>query len=427
MMFKMKKGLLDSQYFKYIYQLTMGSLLAQIITVIVAPIMTRLYTPEQIGIYTLILTLVAIFGPVLCGKYDQAIVAAENEKEVMQLIVGCIVFSFSFLILITIGYKFYLTMNPQITDEIGGFSYLVIGILFLTLFVNILTAYNNRHKEYKTISSVIVTRTLAQNVGIVVLGLLKIGSIGLLISQLLGMLVGFKRQGKHLYQNRIQLRDVNFQGVKNSLTKYKNLPIFSMPSHLINTASYSILNFFIIGLFGLATFGFYAISYRILGLPLNLISMNVSKVFFQKASEENQLTGNYSKSLKLISLFLLCLSIPMVLILMILGPYVFDLVFGDGWNVAGVFVQILAPMYGVRFIVTALAPALIISGKQKAEFYMSNLFIIASVVSYVICKLMRWDIYTFLTFITTTYSIIYTIFYLYIYKLSKGTKTVLSN
>ncbi|MCM3756324.1 oligosaccharide flippase family protein [Sporosarcina aquimarina] len=421
----LRKKLLDSQYFKYIYQLTIGSFLAQIITVIVAPIMTRLYTPEQIAIYTLILTLVAMFGPVLCGKYDQAIVAEENEKQVMQLIVGSLVFSFVFLIFITLGFKYYLSMNPQITEEVGGFAYLVIGILFLTALVNILTAYNNRHKEYKTISSVIVTRTIAQNIGIVILGLLKSGSIGLLVSQLLGMLVGFKRQGKHLFENRIQLKDVSFKGIKESLTKYRNLPIFSMPAHFINTTSYSVLNFFIIGLFGLAIFGFYSISYRILGLPLNLISINVSKVFFQKASEENQLTGNYSKSLKFVSLFLLCLSIPMVLILMILGPYVFEVVFGDGWDVAGVFVQILAPMYGVRFIVTALAPALIISGKQKAEFYMSNLFIVASVVSYTICKFKGWDIYIFLTLITVTYSVIYAIFYVYIYKLSKGTKAIL--
>ncbi|CAH0346465.1 hypothetical protein BCI9360_02802 [Bacillus sp. CECT 9360] len=425
-MIKEKKRILDSQYFKYIYQLTMGSFLAQMITIIIAPIMTRLYTPEQIGIYTLILTLVAMFGPVLCGKYDHAIVTAENEKEVMQLIVGSMLFSFLFIVLITIGYKFYLTINPKITEEVGGSAYLIIAILFLTVFVNILTAYNNRHKEYKTISSVIVTRSLAQNVGIVIFGLLKLGSIGLLLSQLLGMLVGFKRQGKHLYQNRIQLKNIHLQGIKTSLIKYKNLPMFSMPAHLINTASYSILNFFIIGLFGLGIFGYYAISYRILGLPLNIISMNVSKVFFQKASEENQLTGNYSKSLKQISLFLLCLSIPMVMILMILGPYIFELVFGEEWNVAGFFVQILAPMYGVRFIVSALTPALIISGKQKAEFYMSSLFIVGSVVSYIICKIMGLDIYTFLSCISITYSIIYTIFYLYIFKLSNDSTTELN-
>ncbi|OAS21867.1 lipopolysaccharide biosynthesis protein [Paenibacillus oryzisoli] len=420
MQIRLKKVLLESQYFKYIYQLTMGSFLAQIITVLVAPFMTRLYAPEEIGIYTLLLTVVTIFGPVLCGKYDQAIVAAEDENEIVQLIVGSIFVSFVFIILITIGFNIYLTLNSQITDKVGGFAYLVIGVLFITVFVNILTAYNNRYKEYKIISTVIVTRTLAQNVGVLVFGLLKFGSIGLLLSQLIGMLVGFKRQGKHLYQNRRKLREVTFKGIKTSLIKYKDLPRFSMPAHFINTAAYSILNFFIIDLFGLAVFGFYAISYRILGLPLNLISMNVSKVFFQRAFEEKKMLGNYRSSLKIISVFLLCLSIPMVIILFMLGPFVFRQVFGGGWNEAGVYVQILSPMYGLRFIVSALAPALIISGKQKMEFYMSNLFIIASVLSYMVCKLMGGEIYIFLTIITLTYSLIYIIFYLYIYKLSKG-------
>jgi len=70
----LKRRLLQSQYIKYIYQLAIGSFIAQGITVLVAPIMTRLYTPEEIGVYTLTLTIITMFGPVICGKYDQAIV-----------------------------------------------------------------------------------------------------------------------------------------------------------------------------------------------------------------------------------------------------------------------------------------------------------------------------------------------------------------
>lgn len=415
----LKRRLLQSQYIKYIYQLAMGSFIAQGITVLVAPIMTRLYTPEEIGVYTLTLTIITMFGPVICGKYDQAIVVAENEKRVSELIVGSVLFSFIFLVLITLGLKIYLTMNPQVSEGIESYLYIIISILSLTAFVNILTAYNNRHKEYKTISSVTITRTLAQNLGIVILGILKFGTLGLLLSQLLGMLIGIKKQGKHLFESEINLKSIKLLNVKKILVRYNQLPFYSMPAHFINAASYSVLNFFIMGLFGLATFGFYAISYRILGLPLNLISMNVSKVFFQKASEERKMSGNFYRSLMMTSLFLTCLSVPMSIILMVFGPVVFEIVFGSGWGVAGEFVRILAPMYGIRFIVTALAPALIISGKQKAEFYMSTMFIIASILSYLICDLMHLDVFSFLKLITITYSVIYILFYIYIYHLSK--------
>jgi len=309
-------------------------------------------------------------------------------------------------------------MNPEIMEEIGIFAYLLIGILLVTGVINIFTAYNNRHKEYKTISSVTVTRTLAQNVGIIIFGLFKYGAVGLLFSQIFGLLVGVKKQGKHLYQKRHILKEIQLKDVKKTLRKYKQLPLFSMPAQFVNTTSYSILNYFITGLFGLAMFGYYAIAYRILGLPLNVISMNVSKVFFQKASADKLNIGNYNGTLKKITLLLFCISIPMVIFLILFAPWLFDLVFGEGWDIAGEFVQILAPMYGFRFIVSALTPALVISGKQKLELLIQNLFIVCSVCSFFVCKIFDLDIYGFLTLISISYSVVYILFYIIIYKLS---------
>ncbi len=143
-------------------------------------------------------------------------------------------------------------------------------------------------------------------------------------------------------------KDVKLNEVKDTLLKYKKLPIYSMPAHFLNSASYSMLNFFITELFGLGTLGYYSITYRILGIPLTLVSLNVSKVFFQRASEEKNNTGGYRRTLMQLTLFLACLSIPMVLVLVTLGPFLFELFFGAGWGVAGRYAQILAPMYGLK-------------------------------------------------------------------------------
>lgn len=397
----------------------MGSFIAQIITIILSPALTRIYTPEQLGVYTLILTIVSIFGPVLSGKYDMAIVSAKDEKEVAELIVGSAIFSIMFIAILTIGYRFYLIENPQIIKEVGGFAYILVGILIIRGLINILDNYNNRNKEYQTISSVYLIRSTVQNIALIVFGILKLGTIGLLIAQLLGSLLGIKKQGKHLYENRVLLKKVQIQEIKKTLIKLKKQPLYSMPAHFINSTSYSILNFYISGLFGVGLFGYYSMSFRILGLPLALISTNVSKVFFQRASEEKLKVGNYNKTLKQIALFLTCISIPMVLALMIFGPYIFELVFGDGWYISGVFVRILAPVYGLRLIVSALTPALIISGEQRLELILQSLFIVSSVCSYYVTKLFGFDINTFLILITITYSMIYILFYLIINKLSK--------
>ena len=413
------KSISSSEYFKSVFRLTVGSLIAQLITILVSPISTRLYTPEQLGIYTLIITVVAMFGPVLAGKYDMAIVSAEDEDEAMNLIVGSTIFSMVFIVLITIGYRFYLQGKPEILNEVGSLAYMLVGILVVTAFINICNNYNNRHKEYKIISSVYVIRTLCQNMGLVVFGFLKLGSIGLLLSQFIGSLMGLKKQGTRLYQNRFLFEKVKLNEVKKTLIKYKKQPLYSMPAHFINSSSYSMLNFFITGLFGLSMFGYYSMSYRILGLPLSLVSMNVSKVFFQRASEEKNKTGQFNKTLMQITVFLTCLSIPMVLVLICVGPFLFEVVFGKGWFVSGVFARTLAPMYGFRFVVSALTPALVISGEQRLELILQSLFVLTSLCSYFICGTFGFGIETFLTCIAIFYSIIYILLYIAIYKLSK--------
>ena len=413
------KKLLSSNYLKSIFQLTMGSFMAQVISVVVSPISTRLYTPEQLGVYTLIITVVSMFGPVLSGKYDMVIVSAEDEKETINLVFVSAIFSILFITIITVAYRFYLFKNPEIIEEVGGFAYLLVGILIIRAITNILDNYNNKYKEYKIISSVYVIKTLVKNVGLVVFGLLKFGSIGLLLSEVFGSLFGLKKQSKLLYRNRFLFKKISLKGIKRTLFKYRRQPIYAMPAHFINSTSYSLLNFLISGMFGMEVFGYYSMSYRILGLPLSLISMNVSKVFFQKASEEKIKSGNYNKSLKQITLFLICISIPMVIILMTFGPFIFQLIFGKGWNIAGIYVRILAPMFGFRFIVSALIPALTISGKQNLELVLQSLYILGSISSYFISRLLTLDVNGFLVLITVSYSIIYMIFYYNIYKLSK--------
>ena len=76
-------------------------------------------------------------------------------------------------------------------------------------------------------------------------------------------------------------------------------------------------------------------------------------------------------------------------------------------------------MFGFRFIVSALIPALTISGKQNLELVLQSLYILGSISSYFISRLLTLDVNGFLVLITVSYSIIYMIFYYNIYKLSK--------
>ncbi|CAM4160932.1 lipopolysaccharide biosynthesis protein [Lederbergia lenta] len=398
------KLIFNNTFLRAISTLISGSIIAQIISLVVAPIMTRLYTTEEIGVYTLVLTGITMFGSVICGRYDMAIVSERNEDNVFSLIKLSFFISLVASILISLGYVIFYKIEgiSPLTTVITMFI-----LLLSTGIRNILVSYNNRKREYSLMTSVYVIRTLFKDITLVLLGLIKAGAIGLILSQIIGEILGLNRQAKSLkHQFKKIITTSKDRVIYVSKLHYKQ-PLYSVPALFANNFSYASINLFVENLFGLATLGHYYMTYKILGLPLSVISGNISKVFFQEASREYDKSDHYSKTFLKTTFILLIIAIPMAFFMFFLAPSIFKFIFGLGWERSGDYVKILAPMFAIRFIVTALSPGMMISKKQNLELVINFLFIIMSVIAFISSKMLSLDIVQFLTIISISYSFIY--------------------
>ncbi|MBD8013369.1 lipopolysaccharide biosynthesis protein [Planococcus wigleyi] len=406
-------------YGRAIITLASGSLIAQLITILVAPLLTRIYTPEELGMYALILTAESLLGGIICARYDVSIVSEPNEKNVFPLIKLSILITIVFSTLATIAYGIYFSYFAK-----EGYGLYLLIFLFLMLIINgllrVLEAYNNRMKDYKTISSVYVAKTFTQNIGTVILGLLHFSVYGMLFAHVTGMLAGLKKQAKSILPSVKDLYLINSTRLKEVMKMHYRLPLYSAPAQFANRFSYTSIFFFIEFLFGLGTLGFYSISNKALGLPLSVMSNNISKVFFEEASREYDETGKFKKSFNKTSLLLITLAIPMVIIIYLFSPSIFKFAFGNSWIEAGVYVQILAPMFGIRFVVNTVIYGLQIAKKQNLELIIQCLFIIASIGSFGLSRIYSYDIYQYLSAVSISFSIVYIIYYLFVAKYAYG-------
>lgn len=403
----------NSSFFRSITTLASGSFIAQIITVLVSPITTRIFTPEQLGLYTLLITGLGIFGSVICLRYDLTIVTEEEECNVYPLVVLSIILTVVMSIIVSIGYYFYLSSN----NDYKNYMYACLFLLFLLIttgITNVLVSYNNRLKEYKLMTQVYVIRTISQNILMIILGFLKFGVLGLLSSQLFSQFISLKRQASSLNAERVELKKVTWEKIRYVFRKHRNQFIYSTPAGLANNVSYSALNIFINFLFGSAILGFYSLSYRILGMPLTLISNNVSKVFFEQASREYEKNGNYKYTFIKTMKFLTVIAVLLLIVLEILPPMLFPFVFGKSWIIAAYYIQILAPLFAIRFIVSSVSTGIIISKRQKIDFLIQGLFIVFSIITVLIVKFFTLTIYAFLTIISVTYSLTYMVYLFYV-------------
>jgi O-antigen/teichoic acid export membrane protein len=62
-----------------------GVVIAHLITLGISPLITRMYTPDQFGVFALFTSLVSILTLLSTGAYEFSIVLPEKEKTAIQL------------------------------------------------------------------------------------------------------------------------------------------------------------------------------------------------------------------------------------------------------------------------------------------------------------------------------------------------------
>lgn len=412
------KKILKNKFFISILTLTSGTVLAQVISFLASPLMTRLFTSEEIGLATLIMTAVTMFGNIVGGRYELSIIYEKDENDLLALIKLSLRLTFILSIILSFAYSLFYSITK---DNSFWFYFISISILLILFGINnIFLSYNNRNQRYTNISKSSISHTFFRETSMIGFGFLNSGFIGLVLSKIVGQFMAIVVQGKDVYGKIAEIKNVSDYDVKKVMRKHYKQPLYSVPSIFANSFSYSSLNIFIEMLYGASTLGYYSISYRILGIPLSLVSNNVSKVYLEEANKQFNNENNYSRTFLRTSLFLFIVSLCMVLFLILFSPVLFSWFFGPEWEVAGSYVQILAPMFGFRLIVSSLTSGTMISNKQQIELKVQSLFIVFSLVSVFVANIFNFEVSTYLLCISCGYSIIYIIYFIILFKLSQN-------
>lgn len=415
------KRFLSNKFLVSFSMLASGSIIAQLISILISPITTRLFTPEQFGLYTIIVTAVSIFGPIICLKYDMAIVVTKTEKDTYAVIKLCLLIGIPLSILIGVFYGMVFIRGSFTGLQLWGYILVVIILLAMYGVNNVLLAHNNKNALYKLISSVTVIKSVFNNILLVITGLLSTGIYGLLGSQIISSFAGLGRQSKDIRKNIGKLKDTGLSEVKKVFLEYRKQPIYNASSTLVTTLVYSSINLFIKIVYSVEQLGLYSLSYRVLGIPFAVISANIARVFFDSAVKEVAKDGNYKRTFKKTTLILSITIIPVIMMMAILSPWIFTFIFGTEWTVAGVYVRLLSPMFAVRLISQSLTTSFIISGKQHIELMFQGLLLVGQFLIYLVSFIKSIPVEQFLLIISLLYLIIYGSMMIAMYKLSKIT------
>lgn len=411
----MKRFLPKSEFSRNVLTLMTGTTVAQAIPISISPILTRIYTPEDFGVFALFLSISIIFGSIANGRYELAIMLPETDEDAINIAALGVIISLSlsiFLLLIIVLF------NAQIAaalgnQEIGVWLYFIpVSVFFIGLF-NVLNFTNNRLKKYKDIALANIYKSVALAVVQLTVGFAKAGPCGLISGQLVSNVFANIRLLKNITKS-VQLKKVLSTKKMICLAKrHIGFPKYTLWATLANTMSQHLTNILIPTFFAVSTLGQYSLVQRALGVPSSLVGNSIGQVYFRTANEERRETGSATNIFIVTVKKLFILSTPIFIILFFVIEDVFVFVFGEAWAEAGLYAKLLLPLFAIRFVFSPVSITFSTFEKQKLALLLQIGLMVFSVAVIVAMGSMGQDFQSFVSWysaITTSYYM----FFLYI-------------
>ncbi len=344
------RDLSQSDFIRNALLLLGGALVAQIISMSAGPFITRLFTPQNLGVLALYSAIINIISGESSLCYERAIVLPKTNEEAINvyLLSLYIHLGISFGLLFILPF-FKGTIEGLLNIDIHfiWFWLIPLGVLLAGIGKN-LKFWRIRNKHFKSITTAQIFQASTTAVFKVVFGFVVGALAGGLIA---GFILGTTVFVFFVYSRPSALRIKEYKShisrakIIELARRYKKFPLFASWNSLLSQLSEHIIIFMFSYFFDVTIVGFYSLCNRFLGRPVSMVAQSVQSAYFQKAAENLTKGVDLKKNLQRITAGLFLTGFFPILILIIWGETIFTFVFGQDWATAGQYVQIMAPWY----------------------------------------------------------------------------------
>jgi lipopolysaccharide exporter len=364
----------SSEFFRNVATLMTGSTIAQLIALAIYPVLTKIYTPDEHGLFSLYMGIIAITGIISTGRYQLAILMpAEDKKAVNLAALG---------LLLSIGVGIILLVVVALFREQIAGMFKVPGIekwlwyvplsTVLIGFFQVSIYWHNRHKHFRHTATGNLTQSIVNSgVKLTTSGAVPAGG-GLILGAIAGQIAG---AGYFLFswlrKFRIHFTGISRAGMKEVAVIYYRFPGFNLPNNLVNSISNSMPVFLIGAYFGAAELGFYSLGFTMIFRPMNLVTNSMEQVFSQRVIKKY--TERIFIRRDVITLIKRSFQIGIIPFLLagVFGPLIFRTIFGEEWEVSGRYMQLLIPWFFTAFIANQLTFIPDLFSLQKTAFLLN--------------------------------------------------------
>lgn len=212
-----------------------------------------------------------------------------------------------------------------------------------------------------------------------------LGGLGLVVGEVMGRFSGLRLLWQSLprrpgpWINWPVLRD------------YRSYPLVQLPSSLLDTLALMAPVPVFSALYGVGVAGSLSLTQRIISLPLGLIGGAVADVFYNRVAELARKNPQaVPRFLVQTSLRLGLISLGPGLLLLLLGPQIFEVLFGSSWRMAGEMAAAYAPWMVAQMAVSPVSRVVFLSKRSWIKlFYDSVSLLVVTCLPYLAMNVWR--------------------------------------
>lgn len=364
--------------------LVSGNVLAQAITLAAYFVLTRIYTPEDYGLFNIFYSYIEVLIIFSTCKYELAIVVASDEAEAaavarFALRLNAVVS----MLLLTLALVLWLTGTlPGNFAQLGWMVLLIPPMVFFCGTSRVYSFLYNRFHRYAQIAL-----SDSANAGVGAMTKILLGLLGLSHSGMpVGAVVG---QAASNINYRLRLRSLSLPATNSAASRYaaakhRNFPYFVATKDLVNTFSSNLPFLWAALYFERAEVGLFGLALTFTLQPVNILSTAFERVLYARTAEA---VRDHRPALHILLRFLgiiLMVALPLCVLAWFFAEPLFVFSFGDRWQGCGSFVQALLPLAVVGLCSTSIMFIPNIFSTQRIEFFFFVVLLVLRVVAMVV-------------------------------------------
>jgi len=302
---------LKSEFSRNVLTLMTGTTIAQALAIAAAPILTRIYTPEDFGLFAFYFSVVSILAVLATGRYELAIVLPRKRDDAYQIVIlSWLISVLVSLLTLVLIWSFEIQIvslldSPDSPDspDIATWLYWIPLSIFLMGIYQSLYYWFNREKEYRNMANSRVVQSSTMVASQIGFGFLSMYSVlGLILGQAIGQAVSTLYMANKFVKNTSNIHKTHKLKQIALAKRYINFPKFLLIAHTMNATSRQSPSIFFNIFFTATTAGFYLLVQRVIGAPITIVGGAVGDVFRQQASkayaERGECVAEYKSTFK---------------------------------------------------------------------------------------------------------------------------------